>query len=426
MNSPRNYHRLLAGQFLGAFGDNFVLAAALGPLTFSLANGTITEREVNAQNALFSAVFFIPFIVLAPLAGWLNDRMPKTSWLFGGNVVKLLGALLALGGVWLHAGDFHASRTWQVVGYAIIGLGACVYSPAKYGILPEILPAERLVKANGMVEMLTLIAIVAGLGGGAALYDATRSLPACYLASAALYVAALVCNSRMERTPHNAAASLRHSAGEFAASLRRLVTHARLGRVLFGCALFWFAGATLRSNLQGWGLQVFHEAGRHDVTNTQLALLKLGLVLGIVAGSVLAGRLHRLGDLSWARRYGLLMAVAVLALGLLGGHAGLAIVIVALVAAGVFAGLLIVPLNAALQHESDPGQLGKTIAIQNFTDYLAMLVGAGFLGALTAAGLSPTQVFIALPAALAVASLALRLRATEENSSTATAAASTR
>ncbi len=426
MNSPRNYHRLLAGQFLGAFGDNFVLAAALGPLTFSLASGAITEREVNAQNALFSAVFFIPFIVLAPLAGWLNDRMPKTSWLFGGNVVKLLGALLALAGVWLHAGDFHASRTWQVIGYAIIGLGACVYSPAKYGILPEILPAERLVKANGMVEMLTLIAIVGGLGGGAALYDATRSLPACYIASAVLYVAALVCNSRMERTPHNATASLRHSAGEFATSLRRLLTHARLGRVLFGCALFWFAGATLRSNLQGWGLQVFHEAGRHDVTNTQLALLKLGLVLGIVAGSVLAGRLHHLGDLSWARRYGWLMAAAVLALGLLGGHAGLAVVIAALVAAGVFAGLLIVPLNAALQHESDPGKLGKTIAIQNFTDYLAMLVGAGFLGALTAAGLSPTQVFIALPIVLALASIALRLRASEENSTAVTAATSTR
>lgn len=426
MNSPRNYHRLLAGQFLGAFGDNFVLAAALGPLTFSLASGTITEREVNAQNALFSAVFFIPFIVLAPLAGWLNDRMPKTSWLFGGNVVKLLGALLALAGVWLHAGDFHASRTWQVMGYAIIGLGACVYSPAKYGILPEILPAERLVKANGMVEMLTLSAIVGGLGGGAALYDATRSLPACYLASAALYIAALICNSRMERTPHNANASLGHSVGEFASSLRRLVTHARLGRVLFGCALFWFAGATLRSNLQGWGLQVFHEVGRHDVTNTQLALLKLGLVLGIVAGSVLAGRLHRLGDLSWARRYGLLMAIAVLALGLLGGHAGLAVVIVALVCAGVFAGLLIVPLNAALQHESDPGKLGKTIAIQNFTDYLAMLVGAGFLGALTAAGLSPTQVFIALPIALAVASIALRLRASEESNVAAVSPASTR
>lgn len=410
MNSSSNYRRLLAGQFLGAFGDNFVLAAALGPLTFSLATGAITEHEVNAQNTLFSAVFFVPFIVLAPLAGWLNDRMPKTAWLFGGNAIKLAGALLALAGVALHAGDFHASRLWQVVGYAIIGLGACVYSPAKYGILPEILPAERLVKANGMVEMLTLVAIVAGLGGGAALYDATRSLPACYASSAALYLAALICNSRMTPTPHNPAASLGHSIGEFGTSLRRLFMHVRLGRVLLGCALFWFAGATLRSNLQAWGLQVFHEAGIHEVTNTKLALLKLGLVLGIVAGSVLAGRLHRVGDLSWSRRYGLLMAAAVLVLGVAGGHAGLALVIAALVVAGVFAGLLIVPLNAALQHESDPTKIGKTIAIQNFTDYLAMLVGAGFLAALNAAGLTPTQAFIALPIALAVVSLALRVR----------------
>lgn len=409
MNSPRNYHRLLVGQFLGAFGDNFVLAAALGPLTFGLASGALSEQQVNAQNALFSAVFFVPFIVLAPLAGWLNDRWPKTVWLFGGNAIKLFGAGVGLCGTWLHAGDFHASRTWQVIGYAIIGLGACVYSPAKYGILPEVVPDDRLVKANGMVEMLTLIAIVTGLGGGAALYDHVRSLPACYLASALLYVAALACNAGMTRTPHNPAASFAHNLGDFGRRLGRLALHPRLGRVLLGCGLFWFAGATLRSNLQGWGLQVFHEAGITGVTNTKLALLKVGLVAGIVVGSVLAGRLHAVGEVGWTRRYSLLLAAAVLALGLLGGHAGLAVVVVALVAAGVFAGLLIVPLNAALQHESDAGALGKTIAIQNFVDYCSMLAGAGFLGLLTKFGLAPTQVFIALPVALTLLALSLHI-----------------
>jgi LPLT family lysophospholipid transporter-like MFS transporter len=411
MPPSRNYALLLSGQFLGAFGDNFLLAAILGPLTFQLTTGVITEQQVNAQNALFSAVFFIPFIVLAPLAGFLNDRMPKTSWLLGGNALKLLGAAVGLLGVWLHAGEFHASRSWQVAGYAIIGLGACVYSPAKYGILPEILPAARLVKANGTVEMLTLVAILGGLWGGASLYDHGRSLPLCYAACGGLYLAALVLNALMDRTPHNAGATFLHSAGEFGASLRTLLTHARLGRVLLGCGLFWFAGATLRSNLQGWGLEVFRQAGVADVTNQKLALLKVGLILGIVAGSVLAGQLHRTGDLAWTRRYGLFMAAGILLLGLLGGKFGLAAVIVVLVAAGLFAGLLIVPLNAALQDESDHTRLGKTIAIQNFIDYLAMLAGAGFLAVLTRFAFTPMQIFLALPVALALLSLALRVSA---------------
>ncbi len=129
----------------------------------------------------------------------------------------------------------------------------------------------------------------------------------------------------------------------------------------------------------------------------------------MVAGSMLAGQLHKIGDLSGARRYGFLLSLGVLLLGLLGGKFGLAAVIAALLATGVFAGLLIVPFNAALQHESDHTKLGKTIAIQNFVDYLAMLIGAGFLQMLTQFGFSSLQIFLALPVALALISLALRM-----------------
>ena len=120
MKSNRNYSLLLTGQFLGAFGDNFLLAAILGPLTFQLLSGQITEQQVNSQNALFSAVFFIPFILLAPLAGFLNDRLPKTTGLLFGNLLKLLGTAVGLIGVWLHSGDFHGSHVWQASGYALV------------------------------------------------------------------------------------------------------------------------------------------------------------------------------------------------------------------------------------------------------------------------------------------------------------------
>jgi MFS transporter, LPLT family, lysophospholipid transporter len=412
MKPSRNYPLLLIGQFLGAFGDNFLLAAILGPLTFRLAEHSVSEQYVNAQNALFSAFFFIPFIVLAPLAGFLNDRMPKTWWLTGGNLLKLLGTLIGFLAVWLHHGDFEPSRMWQALGYAVVGIGACVYSPAKYGILPEILPAERLVKANGTVEMLTLIAILGGLGGGAIVYDMTRSMTACYSASLVLYCLALVFNAFMSPTPFNPESSFRHSLGEFGGNLRRLVSHPRLGRVLLGCAVFWFVGSTLRNNLQGWGVEAFTQAGIANISNKTLTLLKVGLVLGIVVGSLLAGQFHKVGELNWTRRYGWLLALSVLFLGLFCGHLGLWAVVPVLVLAGIFSGLLIVPLNAALQHGSDPKCLGKTVALQNFTDYVAMLFGAGFLGLCTKIGLDPAQVFMAL--ALIVALLAFAMKVPEE------------
>lgn len=409
MKSNRNYLLLLGGQFLGAFGDNFLLAAILGPLTFQLLAGQITEQQVNTQNALFSAVFFIPFILLAPVAGYLNDRLPKTSGLFWGNFLKLLGTAVGLCGVWLYAGDFSHSHLWQVAGYTLVGLGACVYSPAKYGVLPEILPAARLVKANGTVEMLTLVAILGGLWGGAALYDHTRALTACYSVSIALYAVALALNAAMERTPHNRGAELRRSMAEFGCSLATLAKHPRLSRVLLGCGMFWFAGAVLRSNLQGWGLATLQTTGVEAITNQKLALLKIGLIVGIVAGSLLAGQFHKIGDLSWARRYGVLMACGILLLGLVSGHAGLVIAVACLVATGLVAGLLLIPLNAALQHEGDHTKLGKTIAVQNFVDYFSMLMGAGFLQLLTRFNFNPPQVFVALAAVLGVLSIALHL-----------------
>jgi LPLT family lysophospholipid transporter-like MFS transporter len=407
-SSTRNYPLLLAGQFLGAFGDNFVLAAILGPLTFELLSGRITEQQLNAQNALFSAVFFVPFILLAPLAGYLNDRRPKSTWLLGGNVLKLVGTMVGLTGVWIHAGDFHASRLWQAEGYAIIGLGACIYSPAKYGVLPEILPAERLVKANGMVEMLTLVAILGGLWGGATLYDHVRSLPVCYGVTGLLYLGALLFNAAMERTPFDPTTQLKSSVADFGRRLVSLASHPRLGRVLLGCGLFWFVGAILRSNLQGWGLDALRAAGVTDITNQKLALLKIGLIAGVVAGSLLAGQLHRVGDLTWSRRYGALLAAAVLLLGLIGGGVGLTLAVALLVFAGIAAGLLLIPLNAALQHESEPGKLGKAIAVQNFTDYWSMLLGAGFMQVLTHFGFGANAIFIVLGGTVAIAVAALR------------------
>jgi MFS transporter, LPLT family, lysophospholipid transporter len=401
----RNYPLLLVGQFLGAFGDNFLLKAILGPLTYELTSGRISEAQVNGENALFSMVNALPFILLAPLAGFLNDRMPKSTWLLGGNLVKIAGAAVGLLGVYSFTGS--GSHLVQLVGYTVVGVGACLYSPAKYGILPEIVAKERLVKANGTVEMLTLVAIVSGLGFGAILYDHTRSLPACYGAGIALYLAAFLFNAGMSRTPFNPNAVFRRSLGEFAANFRLLFGNPRLGRILLGSALFWFTGSALKSALQGWGLTVYTQAGIANVTNEKLVLLLIGMVAGIVSGAVLAGQLHRTGDLSWSRRYALMMAAGFAGLGILGGRFGLVPAVLVLVAVGAASGLLLVPLNAALQSESDPARLGKTVSVQNFTDYIGIALGGAYLTFLSRFGLGANKDMVLIGITVAVITVPL-------------------
>jgi LPLT family lysophospholipid transporter-like MFS transporter len=373
---------------------------------------------------VFTVFFSIPYILLAPLAGFLNDRDSKTRWLLGGNLIKLIGTTIGLAGVLANHGEGTAARLWQLIGYCVVGIGACVYSPAKYGVLPEIVPAERLVKANGSVEMLTLVAILGGLFGGAWLFDHFRSLTPCYLAALLQYSLALGFNWAMTRTPNNPSAQFRSSMTEFWQSLRSLITHPRLGRVLVGCAAFWFAGATLKSNLQGWGIDVLTAAGVKEITNVQIKLLNVGLILGIVSGSVIVGQLHGVGDLSWSRRYGWCLSFAVLLLGLAAGKFGLIVAVTLLVFAGGFAGLLIVPLNAALQHEGEHSRLGKIVAIQNFVDYLAMFLGAGFVLGLSAINLNAAQIFVGLALVLGATSLALAFgrRPTAKVASVATTA----
>lgn len=370
----KNYPLLLGSQFLSAFGDNAILFIVLGPLTFAFNEGKITEEQVNAANATYSAVFFIPFILLAPIAGFVNDRWSKTRWLLGGNTVKLAGTLLALVGVCTH-------NEWFTISYAIIGIGACLYSPAKYGILPELLPADRLVKANGSVEMLTLVGIIGGMGAGAALID-KYSLPICLGITGGIYGVSLLLNLLMSRTPCNPDARLSDTLSSFGTSLKELLGHARLGKVLIGCGMFWFVGATMRTNLQSWGLEIT-SGGAEAVTNTGLYQLKLWLAVGIILGSILVGQFHKTGELRKTRLYSILIAIFTLPLAFINAGASFVVITAVLAVIGMFAGMFLIPLNAALQHESDHSKLGKTIAVQNFVDYMAMLIGAGFVMAVT-------------------------------------------
>lgn len=405
MKSNRNYPLLLAGQFLGAFGDNAILAVIVGQLTYQAQAGAISAAELRTSNTLYTSLLFLPYVLLAPLAGYLNDRYAKTMWLTGGNALKLLGTGLCALSVWF-------GPVWQGAGYLLVGVGACLYGPAKYGILPEILPRERLVKANGTVELLTLVAILGGAIAGSVLSDVCKDrVPVSFAVVGGIFAVATWLNLLMAPTVGRPEVRLGQSVGEFAGHLRDLLHSPRLSRVLIGTALFWVCGAAMKINFQPWGLAVLHLPD-----NTQIALLGLWLSVGVMIGSLLAGQWHQVGRLRRTRRYGgalaglLALLWSVESLGFwrspvvnLGPLHLVVPVVALLVATGVAAGLFLIPLNAALQAESAPTKLGKTIAAQNLFDNLGMLLAAAGVFAGVKAGLSSSGIFLGL--ALGVAAI---------------------
>lgn len=268
-SAPRNYPLLLASQFLGAFGDNAILAVIVGQLTVLQKAGGLGMDELRTRSALYTSLLFFPYVLLAPLAGFLNDRFAKTTWLFGGNFLKLVGTAVCSLSVWY-------GYSWQAPGYLIVGIGATVYGPAKYGILPEILPLARLVKANGLIELLTLLAILLGAIAGAVMVD-RLPVAQCYLILLGLYAASMLLNLFMVRTPWDPSVRFGRSVSEFLSHFASLFRGARLGRILIGTSLFWVCGAAMKINFQAWGLEVLHLPD-----NTQIALLGLWLSVGVM------------------------------------------------------------------------------------------------------------------------------------------------
>ena len=411
MKSARNYPLLLLSQFLGAFGDNAILAVIVGQLTYLQKAGRITEAELRTSNTIYTSLLFVPYILLAPLAGYLNDRFSKTRWLAGGNLLKLVGTLVCMLGA-------TGGSLWQGIGYLVVGVGSCVYGPAKYGILPEILPRERLVKANGTVELLTLVAILGGAIAGSVMADRWKdSVLNSFYVVLAIFGSSLLLNLLMEKTPDSPSIRLADSVGEFTGHLAELFSSPRLRRVLIGTALFWICGAAMKINFQPWGLEVLKLPD-----NTQIALLGLWLSVGVMIGSIAAGQLFQVGDLSRIRLFGFALAGMLALLHTVEPfafwrspvvHAGplhlVVPVVLLLVAAGVAAGLFLIPLNAALQAESDPAKLGKTIAVQNLADNVGM-AAAGLLCFLSVkADLSASGVFLVLAATIAVVVAFLRI-----------------
>jgi len=342
---------VLAAQFLSALADNALLFAAIALVR--------AQRHPEEWVPLLQECFVLAFVVLAPFAGPFADALPKGRVMILSNGVKLLGAALMLAGA------------HPLLAYATVGLGAAAYSPAKYGILSELVGPDKLVKANSLMEGSTIVAILLGVGAGGWLAD--RSLGLALWAVAGCYFAAMLANLLIPKLP------AAHPGGRFelVALVKDFVdavwtlARDRDARFSLGCtSLFWGTGATLRLLLVAW---VPLALGIHDAATP--ANLNGAVAVGIALGAAAASVWISLDTVNRALLPGLLLGPVIIVLVRMHGLVEAA-VLLALI--GLCGGLFVVPLNALLQ-ERGHGTVGAghAVAIQNLFENLAMLAVIG-------------------------------------------------
>jgi hypothetical protein len=363
----RGFYIIMAAQFFSSLADNALLVAAIALLMQADAPSWLTP---------YLKFFFVAsYVVLAPYVGAFADRLPKGQVMFLANSVKIVGCVLMLWGL-----D-------PLAAYAVVGLGAAAYSPAKYGILTEYLPHRQLVVANGWIEGLTVASIIMGtmLGGlllhanisGVLLHvdfpfiDTPVDTPAeaAIAVIVAVYAVAALFNLEVPRT----GVTLKHLPSDPLDTVRdfwRCVVHLwkdRLGQIsLAVTTLFWGAGATLQFIVIEWA----RSALNFDLSKA--AILQGVTAVGIAIGAVLASAWISLDRAVRVIPLGIGMGLIVIIM-IFVKQVWLAVALMILI--GALAGFFVVPMNALLQHRGHHlVGAGRSIAVQNFNENTSILL----------------------------------------------------
>ncbi|MDP3289015.1 MAG: lysophospholipid transporter LplT, partial [Methyloversatilis sp.] len=376
-----------SAQFFSSLADNALFVAAVELLR--------TSGQPEWQRAALVPMFALFYVVLAPFVGAFADAVPKGKVMFISNTIKVVGCLMMLFG------------SHPLVAFAVVGLGAAAYSPAKYGILTEYLPHRLLVVANGWIEGLTVGAIILGVLLGGLLIDPSLSarllaidLPfvdtgldttveISLMLVGLLYVLAGIFNLFIPDTGvplkplNNSPAAL---IADFSHSFKALWRD-KLGQIsLAVTTLFWGAGATLQFIVIDWADRAL------GMGLSQASKLQGVVAVGIAIGAIMA-----------ARRLTLRGSVRVIPLGIAMGLlvplmiyvTKLWVAVRILMLIGACAGFFVVPMNALLQHRGHMLMgAGHSIAVQNFNENLSILIMTGLYAALLAAGLSVFAVMV--------------------------------
>ena len=352
---PRGFWNLMFTQFQGAFSDNALRWLVIFPV---LASATLGDSEKDAFASRASLLFAVPFLLFSTFGGWMADRFSKRSVMIGvklGEIAIMIFAALVLA---------RENQSLQLAAICMMGVHSTFFAPAKYGIMPEVLPVAKLSAGNGILELLTFIGIILGTFAGGWLAETLahrEGWSGCILA--ALAVAGFVTSVGIAKVP--AADPGRkfnfNILGEIWGNMRVMKADRDLWRANWGNAAFFFVATLVQINLALFAQKVFH------LKPTEQAWLQAALSLGIGVGSMLAGRLSR-GHIE----YGLiplgggLMALAGVWIGWPGMEkpaftAGLFLL-------GLGGGLFIVPIVSVLQHRPPARTKG---AVQGAASWLS-------------------------------------------------------
>ena len=366
MRMNRGFYTIMAAQFFSSLADNALLIVAIASL--------IAIDSPEWMTPLLKLFFVLSYVLLAAFVGSFADSLPKGRVMFVTNLIKIFGCALMFLSV------------HPLIAYAIVGFGAAAYSPAKYGILTELLPPEKLVLANGWIEGLTVSSIILGTVMGGALVNAhisgkllafdfpiidigidTATEAALSVIVVAYFVAALF-NLKIPDTGARYAHQQRNPiklVADFAICFSTLWKD-KLGQIsLAVTTLFWGAGATLQFIVLKWAEK-----------SLQLPLDKAAILQGVFAVGI------AIGAVAAARFVPLKRSLSVMPLGI-----GMGIVIISmtmvhsvwmayplLILVGALAGYFVVPMNALLQHRGHVlMSAGHSIAVQNFNENLSVL-----------------------------------------------------
>jgi MFS family permease len=362
----RGFYTIMAAQFFSSLADNAVIFVAIGLLTAMKAPPSLTP--------LLKLSFVLFYVLLAAFVGAFADSMPKGRVMFIANLIKVFGCSLIFFGV------------HPLIACAVVGFGAAVYSPAKYGILTELLPAEKLVAANGWIEGLTVMSIILGTVMGGALVSVhggawlmTLDFPvletgidtpvkASLAMLIAVYAIAALFNLRIpdtgaryehqERNPIKLIADF----AECSATLWK----DKLGQIsLAVTTLFWGAGASLQLILLEWAKRSLHMP--LDKATTLIGVL----AVGVAVGAAMAAKMIPLRKSLTVIPLGIIMGIVVMSMTLV---YSVTVATPLLLLIGLLSGFFVVPMNALLQHRGHVlMSAGHSIAVQNFNENLSIL-----------------------------------------------------
>jgi MFS transporter, LPLT family, lysophospholipid transporter len=403
---PTGFASLIGAQFVSALADNALLIVAIALLELQGLPGWWAP--------LLKLGFTLWYVLFAPLVGPLADAFPKGRVMAAMNGVKIAGVLaLALG-------------LNPVAAFAIVGLGAAAYAPAKYGLVTELVGPERLVAANAWLEVSVVSAVLMGAVLGGVLIspallstdvwaDLSQAVPfmqagVLNVSLLALLLLYLVASGLNWAVPKSGA---RYPPTDVApAALWRNFGHAngvlwrdtQGGLAMAATTVFWGAGATLQFVVLRWGVDHL------DLTLEHAAYLQAAVAVGVMLGAGWAGRwvaLRHAPRMLWA---GVLLGVAV---PVVGGVQHIGLAVLGLAALGALGGAMVVPLNALLQHRGHHLlTAGRSIAVQGFNENAGVLAMLALYAAAQAGGLGilPTMWLLGLGVAGAVLVLLWRWR----------------